>query len=85
MNKNNIVAMAAIFFISIGASSLVNAAGCVQVICQCAQTKLCIATKPVNSQMYKWENPGIVCNDRCKRAFPGFMEVSCTATCTKYQ
>jgi len=85
MKRNNLLAMTAVLFIAMGAASLVSAAGCVQVVCTCAQTKLCISTKNVNSQMYPNQNPGQVCDDRCRRAFPGFMEVSCKATCTKYQ
>lgn len=83
--KTSILTMTAVLFISMSVSTLVKAAGCVQVVCQCASTKLCLATKDVNSQMYAFENPGHVCDDRCRRAFPGWMEVSCKATCTKYQ
>lgn len=84
MKRNSILAMIAVFFISMSAASLVSAAGCVQVTCTCASTKLCLTTKNVNSQMYPHENPGIVCNDRCVRAAIR-MPVSCKATCTKYQ
>ncbi len=83
--KTSTLTITAMLFISIGVSSAVKASGCVQVTCQCAQTKICIATKDVNSQMYAFENPGKVCDDRCRRAFPGWLEVSCKATCTKYE
>lgn len=85
MKRTNLLAMIALFFVTMSAASLASARGCVQVTCQCAKTKLCVSTKDVNSQMYPQENPGLVCNDRCRRAFPGFLDVSCRATCTKYQ
>lgn len=85
MKTNRILAMIAMLFISISTTNLVQAKGCVLVVCTCAQTKLCISTKNATSQMYAFQNPGEVCNDVCRRAYPGFLDVSCKATCTKYQ